>query len=186
MGAKVQMKIGKAIINMALSSPSIIKSIEYSKKLIDTPYIWWFRKDKIDRESPFYTEDKKCPSIESIKEKGVNCAGLINLISRNSGKKPFGGTIYWFEYNRKNLIDFNILNKYPPGSMLLRQFNDEHDQGHLAMIIDDTNLIHCYPNSFKPIRGKCFPGVKMEKINISHQWDKNGFYTHVLLPEYWL
>ena len=41
-------------------------------------YKWWFEGDIIDKNGPFYYENKKVPSIEQMQKEGINCAGLIN------------------------------------------------------------------------------------------------------------
>jgi len=43
------------------------------------------------------------------------------------------------------LEPFDATKSYPVGSLLLRRYRDPVDQGHLALIYNDGQLLHCYP-----------------------------------------
>ena len=162
-------------------------------------YKWWFEGDIIDKNGPFYYENKNPPSIKKMQEEGINCAGLINVLFRYMKlklPKEGGGTEGWFKHFNKNLngkktlLPINLDKNYPVGTIVLRDYHNEKDQGHLAMVYDDskllkyTKIIHAYSSS--PInRNLNDPGIVVENFSKSHQWF-NGTYTHVVLPSQWM
>ena len=156
---------------------------------------------------PFWAHDGRPPAANIIRLQGCSCAGLVNLMRRQVGlpvpgieqkrNRYAGGTAYWFEYlkKRRALRPFNISEPYPQGTLLLRAFRNEIDQGHLAIIYSDhfenvlyAKLIHSYPLGATPRPGrKVLGGVKIDPtIGSSHFWRPLGFYTHACLPENWL
>lgn len=157
-------------------------------KLIGTPYVWWREGDRIDQKAPFWAENSTVPEIETIKTQGCNCAGFINLICRFLNLQipglsldlPYaGGTYVWFDY----LNSFGVLEQfkpernYPFGTILLRGYSNPIDQGHVAFVLDDMRLAHCYPEK----------GIYIdESYYISHNWLPEGYYTHVCLPQKWI
>jgi hypothetical protein len=58
-----------------------------------------------------------------------------------------GGMEAWYEYLKGCgvLEPFDSTKSYPVGSLLLRQYRDPVDQGHLALLYNDGQLLHCYP-----------------------------------------
>jgi cell wall-associated NlpC family hydrolase len=161
---------------------------DYIQELVGTPYVWWREGDKISSKEPFWAEDLAPPSSELIKKSGCNCAGFINLICRfakiyipglSLNLEYAGGTYIWYEY----LKDFGLLEKfsnnsiYPPGTLLLRNYSTELDQGHITIVLDNGKLAHCYPEK----------GIAIDdSYLISHNWFKEGYYTDVCLPQNWL
>ncbi len=86
----------------------------------------------------------------------MNCAGFLNLICRKFGleipgakEKHFyaGGTrSWWLSFERTGqLKPFNPTQSYSPGTLLLRDFRSEEDQGHIAIVFDGTKIIHSWP-----------------------------------------
>lgn len=159
-------------------------------------YKWWFEGDIIDKNGPFYYENEKVPNIEQMQKEGINCAGLINICFRYLEIKlptEGGGTDGWFlHYSKKlNMFPINLEFIYPVGTILLRNYSSEQDQGHLAIVYDstrkikDTKIIHAYCcGDMNRILND--PGIVVEDFSVSHAWFKNGTYTHVLLPCQWM
>lgn len=158
-------------------------------------YVWWYKGDAINENGPFYYENKTPPSIEQMQNEGINCAGLINVLFRYMKKKlpsEGGGTEGWFQHfnrnviGKNNLLPINLNKDYPTGTILLRDYHNEKDQGHLAIVYDgnkklkDTQIIHAYSSS-NMNRELTEPGIIIEDFSNSHQWF-NGTYTHVVLP----
>lgn len=90
---------------------------------------------------------------------------------------------------------FDVNKKYPPGTLLLRNYKNVDEQGHLAVIVDAnkkgvlfSKLLHCYFNVFVPEKdGKRVPGVVLDgAVGQSHFWRPEGLYTHACLPKNWL
>ena len=87
------------------------KVIEFAKTLLDIPYIWWTG-NETEEDDMFYCNS--IPSIDTMKIKGINCAGFINLLMLFSGKTipqskepdiPRGGTGFWFiEFTYTNVL----------------------------------------------------------------------------------
>jgi len=160
----------------------------YIQELIGTKYVWWREGDDITSAAPFYAENGPCVSIETVRDKGVNCAGFLNLICRLVRTKipgidekisMAGGTYIWFSYlnNKRLLLPFDTSKIYPPGTIVLRDYVNEEDQGHLALIISNSRLAHSGSEN----------GIHVdESVLISHNWIESGYYTHVCLPEAFL
>jgi len=104
-----------------------------------------------DNTPPFWvnmTSLYSAPTSEYVRSKGgINCAGLMNLGLQYIGLNPPGintaypgGTWAWKEFMIWENYDPNVL--YPRGSILLRKYRNETDQGRLAMITTNDDLIH--------------------------------------------
>ena len=160
----------------------------YIQELIGTKYVWWREGDDVTSAAPFYAENANCVDMETVKESGANCAGFVNLICRFVGTKipgineniPMaGGTYIWFSYlNERQLLQpFDPSKTYPPGTIVLRDYVDEEDQGHITLVICNGRLAHSGSEN----------GIHVdESVLISHNWIENGYYTHVCLPETFL
>lgn len=164
--------------------------VEFIKKLIGTPYVWWKEGDIIHYKAPFWANNSKITDtdINFIKNQGCNSAGFINIICRflnlqipglSLGLPNAGGIYIWFDY----LNTFGVLEKfkpernYPIGTLLLRKYSNTMDQGHISIVLDDMKLAHSYPDV-----GICID----ESYYISHNWLPEGYYTHVCLPKKWV
>lgn len=130
--------------------------ISYLRSLIGVPYKEWDgAKWRPDNTAPFWmpdymTEPQSATIVPDITliyaSGGVNCAGLINLGLQRIGIEPPGihteypgGTGAWGAY--VTWMPYIPDRVYPRGSILLREYRNEKDQGHLAMIITDDNSI---------------------------------------------
>jgi len=190
--------------------------ISYAKTLVGVPYRWHRSGDIIEGNDKFWAENGASVSREEINrlDKSIVCTGLINLMRRFMGLSIPGidgslndieGNIYpgttgiWFEYlkRHKRLQKLNVKKQYPKGTLLIRDFYDiETDQGHVAVIIDDTapnilgqHIIHAYAkyayNISKDMKNVGKTGTM--KFVSSHYFDSDdGYYTHICLPENWL
>lgn len=174
---------------------------------IKPEYVWW-NSDMKDCGPQAYSESNEDVNFENIKKKGINCVGLINIIRRSLDleiagfgiSNYAGGTYEWYKYLKKNkkLEKINFKKSYPYGTLLIRKYKNEYDQGHLGIVqecnhnetILDQKLLHAYAlenfdenNPNKHIK----PGLTIDnKVKISHNWFDKGTYTHICLPENWL
>ena len=167
--------------------------IIYAESLIGIKYVRWEK----GKECNFHCD--VIPSLDELKNDGVNCASFINVLILYSGKKiPHhrnifrGGTLFWtvFFQDKKVLENFDYTKKYPLGTLFIRNFRDEKDQGHIAMLSDYytkepskilySNIIHAYYY-------KNFYGIGKTKLGISHfsNNDDKGYYEYAVLPENW-
>jgi cell wall-associated NlpC family hydrolase len=161
---------------------------EYIQGLIGTPYVWWKESDVISSAPPFWAEDSVAPSSEHVQKSGINCAGFLNLVCRfadmyipgvSLGLEYAGGTYVWYtQLEQRGLLEpFKNDGTYSPGTLLLRNYTDESNQGHVAIVLENGTLAHCYPGV----------GVAIdESYFISHNWFASGYYTDVCLPQNWL
>lgn len=186
----------------------IISMISFINQLLGTPYILW-RADQKDCGIQAYVSHEPIPTIDYIKQTGINCVGLINLIRRyfkqdipgiKENKQYAGGTYEWFKYFKKNkrLKKFNYKKSYPIGTLLLRNYSNEQDQGHMAIIYNDYNgkdvlfceLVHAYYDisDNKNIKNKKLsPGLIVDNsVGLSHFWFSQGTYTHICYPNDWI
>jgi len=194
---------------MTRTQDKINKTMEFIHLLLKMkiPYRWWdFDKDR--KEDPMYAvETFSEVNLKKIKKDGVNCAGFINLVRLYNGlsvpgvkekHKYAGGTRWWFNYLKKNnwLEPFIFTKKYPVGTLLIRDYKGLNDQGHVAIIYTDDaeypweNLIvHSNPEEPYP---KVFPkepvkyGISTKMLATSHYSHEYPYYTHAVLPEFWL
>jgi len=171
--------------------------ISACEKLLNIRYNRWFLGDIINENPPFYYnfDKSKIKNLNNsfLRENGINCAGFVNLICTFSDKNHpqiGGGTDGWFrelkENNKLHSIESN--KNYPFGTLLLRNYNNEGDQGHLAIkyddkILENSKIIHCYSNNFLS-KQLSEPGVVIEDYNVSNTW-YNPTYTHISYLEDW-
>lgn len=125
----------------------------------------------------------------------------LEIPGKITGKKLHkyaGGTYCWYDYlmkkNRLEPLDYN--KSYPIGTLLISNYINQENQGHVAIItsfstngVFYSNCIHSYYTI--PIKysktGKLYPGCIEDKyVAQSAFWYKDGTYTHVCLPENWI
>ncbi len=189
--------------------------IRYAKSLVNVPYRWHRDGDKIQSSDKFWAKNGSPVSRTTIdkEDKCIVCTGLINLMRRYlgltipgldgslndiEGNKFPGTTGIWFAYlSRKDRLEtIDVTRKYPKGTLLLRDFEDIENQGHVAVIIDekgnsilDQRIIHAYAKL--PYKGsehiKNVGKTGTMKFTSSHYYaSPEGYYTHICLPENWL
>lgn len=178
-------------------SQEIDKSIKFLKLLHDTPRKNYNIKTPPQNDvEPFWNVNQNIPNINIIKEKGLVCVGLINLVRRFmkleipgniTGKEKLywpGGTDAWFNYlkNENRLEEINIKTIYPKGTLLLQNYNNI-DQGHVAVTINsnkngllNSEIIH--NSSEKYINGT--------KIHLLKDYINFKRFTHICLPQNWI
>jgi hypothetical protein len=129
---------------------------------------------------PFWAFNGPAPELIAVKAGLLNCAGLINVLRRELGleipgatEQSFyaGGTYEWYVYldSRKKLGPFYIGYDYPRGTLLLRRFHNELDDGHLAIVSGKNTVLHS-------IHGQ---GVCETEI-------RKRYYDVACLPKDWL
>jgi len=177
------------------------KALKYAKSLVDIPYIWW-KDDESNPTDIFYADT--FPSKTILKKRGINCAGLINLMRQSIGKeiihapgkycigKYRGGTGYWYNILRKakKLKPFDYNTDYPIGTLFLRRYKNIKDQGHVAVLYKKnkkypkhllySEIIHSF------YQNKDFNGVKITSLGKSHFFLPEGYYEFAILPQHWL
>lgn len=131
-------------------SKSLEETFNFAIKLISIPYEWWNPEESmISDDGPFWSFNKGCPEIETIKS--ANCAGFMNLLRRfNDLEIPgvkdnnfyAGGTYVWSHYLDTFKNKFKKEINYTSGTLLLRDYRNINDQGHLAVIFDNNNILH--------------------------------------------
>ena len=176
--------------------------IEYAKKMEGIKYTWWFGSDT--EEDIFYCNE--IPTMEKLNERGINCAGLINIMRIYSGgeipeqkdaEEVRGGTQFWYNYfnSVEKLEVFDYEKSYPLGTLLLRDYKDINDQGHLAVICEHSkkepkkilygSIIHAFAGGDGE-NGR----VGITNLGSSHfsliNNDGEGYYEYAILPEDWL
>lgn len=172
---------------------AIQKAIDYGITLVDTPYDYWNNTNtKIN--APMFAING--PVVHKSKIVSVNSAGLINLILRFLGKKLpkdsngiIGGVKSYYEYYTNYSEDFSIETTYPIGTLLIRNFKDNNDQGHLAIIIEEKGKHSKILQSF--VSGKNLKSIS-EGVSISctiidiHNLNQEGYFKKAVLPQNWL
>jgi len=161
--------------------------MEYATSLTGVKYTWWQSGGDNERDSMLYTEG--IPSMNTLQERGVNCAGFINLLRQKAGSKIarldgercygdcHGGTMYWCEFlrDRNKLHKFDYTKSYPVGTLLLRDYrNADYDQGHCAVIAElhEADPSKClYGKIIHALADDSFPnggGVYKTNLGMSH------------------
>jgi hypothetical protein len=166
-------------------------ALKFAKSLIGIKYTRWTKNNEVD----FYCDE--LPSMNKLKIQGINCTGLINVMMLKvgldipDGKVVRGGTYFWFNYFKKNKVlePFDYTKQYPIGTLLIRKYRDEEDQGHVAVFYskykkDPTKtlygtIIHAYDDDGK---GQ----VGLTQLGYSHFHDGIGYYEYIVLPKNWL
>lgn len=179
-----------------MTKSNLKKAIAYAEQLVGAKYDMWKNgQDTRAAEAPFWVTGKKFPTAAYVKARSCVCVGLINLMRRHAGLsvpgdektnyKYAGGTWIWFNALKKKgvLKPFDIRKSYPVGTLLLRNYKNVKDQGHVAVVYEKnrkgvlfSKLLHCYFNA----------GVQIDHaVGKSHFWEKDGYYTHTCAPEDW-
>jgi hypothetical protein len=131
--------------------------MEYAETFLGIPYRWWNPEVScFDTTGPFWAGCTEEVSLETAKKGEMNCAGFLNLLCLKAGlpipgakEKHFyaGGTGMWWNFfeERGMMIPYEAGISYPVGSILLRKYRDEGDQGHIAIVHDERRIIHSWP-----------------------------------------
>lgn len=175
-------------------------------KNIKLPYSWWLEEFDMRKDiAPSFAFNGSITLEHIINQGSINCVGVINIIRRllgldipgtnNPEYKYPGGTYIWFYTlnNLKYLEKFNPNISYPKGTLLICDYVDVNQQGHVAVIFEtnivkplESTIIHSYPYDTELTENLVQPGLIIEELQISHNWIDNGFYTHICYPQHWL
>ncbi len=117
------------------------KLSEFLLQYVGCKYTWWHEGQEVGSEAPFYSKQANIyPTVEEVRVKGINCAGLMNIGRSFCGLAGFGGT-----YQIEPLVNWKELKEDTPiheGVVLFRTYTDDDDQGHIGYAISDTEFIH--------------------------------------------
>jgi hypothetical protein len=155
---------------------------EFLTPYIGAPYKWCLTEDggKPESRAPFW-RTSTVPTPEEVKQEGCCCVGLINLVRLWKHQSTFAGTKhitneFWMKLNP-------ITRELPFGAMLLRFYRDMTDQGHVAIVWKNQQLLHCYTVK----EGLSGPGIVLDPSwSMSHSWNSNGYYDVYIALEDWL
>jgi hypothetical protein len=131
-------------------------------------------------KGPFWAFNGPPPDFSAVKTGLLNSAGLINLLRRELFLEVpgafeesiyAGGTYEWYVFldSYKKLKPFKEGVTYPLGTLLLRRFHSQRDEGHMAIISGKNTIL-------SSIRSH---GVCETEIS-------RGYYHAVCRPEDWL
>ena len=173
-------------------SKSIEQALTYAKTLINIPYRWYDESaDVFKQDDQFWCGDGPAPSAKTIilEDKCIVCTGLINLMRRYIGLpipqygEYSGGTVAWVKYltETKRIKDINLDVKYPAGTLLIKKYKNHEEQGHVAVMLEDSHIIHAaadIPYADRH-RHKNHGYVRIEKYDLS-------YFTHACDAIEWL
>ena len=164
---------------------------EYAKCLIGVGYCKWEPYMGFNSGPPFWIANEE-PPLQDIQKGGANCLGLINLIRLRFGL-PASQNLFVMLEEREVLRDFNPKMNYPFGTLLIRPYRDNNDQGHYAIAWDDGNVLHAHKRlaegeSFSDVSAEHLtaPGVIVEPLEFSNSWYHPHTYTYVCMLDDWL
>ncbi len=180
-------------------------ALQYAEKIIGTKYKYWYEGTELSNRGPMWVWETPVPTVDFILTESVNCTGLINLMRRavnlsipglNLNVKYPGGIYAWCQYLKlKNVLhNFSVNLSYPRGTLFLREYTSETDQGHAAVLYTEniecslySIIIHSCTNRSFRINTKLDPGVNIDNtLGQSHFYYKFGYYQYYCLPENWL
>lgn len=170
----------------------IQKLKDFGQSLLGTQYAKWVPSMGFTPGPPFWINSTE-PSIDTVREQGVNCLGVANLVRLHFGQSA-EKNLFDVLLQQGSLKKFDPKENYPFGTLLLRPFHDnDHDQGHYAIMWENGNILHAYA---KVDEGGFFtdisadqlapPGVVIEPLEISNSWFTPNTYTHISEPVEWL
>jgi hypothetical protein len=140
-----------------------MRLLDYAASLVGIPYRWWDPAVSCcDTTGPFWAGAGGIGEVrlEEIQRGHLNCAGFLNVLCRRAGLKIpgareahfwAGGTGLWWQHFEESgrMEPYDPAANYPPGTILLRKYYSEEDQGHIAVIYagggDSSQIIHCWP-----------------------------------------
>lgn len=155
--------------------------ISKGREFLGIPYDPWNPEVSLyGDKGPFWSFNGPAPGFLAVKKGLLNCVGFINVLRRELGleipgaaEQSFyaGGTYEWYVYldSRKKLQPFKEGVNYPRGSLLLRKFHSQADDGHLAILTGKNTVLH---------------SIRDHGVCQTELW--KGYYDAVCLPEDWL
>lgn len=129
---------------------------------------------------PFWSFNGPPPTLEMVRKEKLNCIGLVNVVCRHlsldiPGVQDqtyyAGGTYEWFTHldSQGKLEVFDASKNYPRGTLLIRRFRNQDDDGHFALATGFKSVIHSIRTY----------GVVRDVL-----WD--NYYEFACLPDNWL
>lgn len=153
--------------------------LNYGKTLIGIPYRAWNPEVSCCGDhGPFWAFAAPVPSLEVVQQGQMNCAGFINLLCRKQGSTIpgvaegsyfAGGTGDWYLYLQDKLLPVDPKVVYPVGTLFLRRYRNEDDQGHLAVSLGDGTHLHSWTTK----------GVAIDAVF-------PDYYEFICRPEDWI
>ena len=163
-----------------------------------------------NNKAPFYCLNGALPDLNNVKENGLVCWGLTNLLLREAGvilpfneahnryknnipgiKFGHGGSDEWiYLFKNKGLEKFDINGEYPKGTILIRNF-DRLTEGHTAILIEDSTgskpledcmVIHSAGDGL--VGEGNTPGVCKQKVKQQQEWFKPHYSAWDYYKEY--
>tara|TARA_A100001037_G_C14707689_1_gene438971 strand:+ start:36 stop:590 length:555 start_codon:yes stop_codon:yes gene_type:complete len=177
----------------------IERALYIANKLKNIKYLQW-TKQSTDTDIMFCCDHTL--SYKKLKEVGINCTGVINFIRLKLGLKLpdarglRGGTYFWHNYFKTNnmLEIFDYTKNYPIGTLFLRRYRNEIDQGHVAIYFKKSrgqpdkllygDIIHAWYNR-KPTDGMVCTSM-LGTLHFSPIGGKKGYFEYAIHPKYWL
>eukprot|EP01103_Thecamoeba_quadrilineata_P003933 TRINITY_DN13668_c0_g1_i1.p1 TRINITY_DN13668_c0_g1~~TRINITY_DN13668_c0_g1_i1.p1 ORF type:complete len:269 (+),score=28.38 TRINITY_DN13668_c0_g1_i1:45-851(+) len=156
----------------------IEKAIEFGLSLIGTKYCWWRSGSLVDDSAPAWAGDG-LPHRQSIIDKGIFCAGLVNVMLRHIGLKapthpPWNGGTY--AYGKKFKLHPFSLDHVRRGDAVFRPYFNTKDQGHIGIALGGKNdyLLQSFAENLKSTS----PGVnRLYTVEESHC----GYYYQYII-----
>ena len=156
------------------------KAIEYGLKLRGAPYSWWFNEQQgLGEGAPAWAVDARAPRPARVRNNGLFCAAVGNLMRRSIGKTVpkngmyDGGTgAWWLNFTH---VHFD-LGKLEKGDVLFRRYRDTKDQGHFAVAMGGANdkILQSYPD------GGC------DTRWTARESHSGGYYESIIKAKEWL
>lgn len=153
--------------------------LDFGKTLMDIPYRAWDPTLSCAGDhGPFWAFQGPPPLFSRVQEQQMNCAGFINLLCRKQGavipgaaENSFyaGGTGAWYLHLKEKLLSYTPSVLYPTGTLLLRTYRNEEDQGHLAVSLGDGTVLHSWTTK----------GVAIDRVF-------PDYYEFICKPEDWI
>lgn len=158
-------------------------ALTYGLALVGAPYSWWISGPLTNNSPAWAIKDKsEIPSKELIFEKGVFCAGIINLMLVSIGLStpenfPYNGGTE--AYGLKYKLDPFILENVRRGDAVYRPYTNVTDQGHIGIALGGPD--DCLLQSFVESINTVYPGVN---INYTVRESHCGyFYKYIIKRE---
>ena len=155
--------------------------LKKAKECLGIPYSPWIpSKSCLGDHGPFWAFHGPPVPLEKIQQELLNCVGLINVVRRDLGleipgvsTESFyaGGTNEWVHYllHQDKLTPFDASISYPPGTLLLRGYHTDEDEGHVAILTGPKTVIH---------------SIRVHGVTNDMIWE--NYFEFACLPEYWL
>lgn len=191
-------------------------AVRYGLSLVGIPYRWMIKGEPITGDDKFYARNEPPISADELRKqnKCIVCVGVINLMRRfiglsipgaAGGKRKesikYAGTTYtWFRYLNKagRLEEIDIHKSYPKGTLILHNYVNIMEQGHVAVVVTDRagslmeqDILHSFSDdAYNEKDAKCHKdvgAVTVTPFKVSHYYESpDGYFTHICLPHNWL